>query len=112
MRLLNKFLSFLVLAILAGAAFAQEEVSPIDQSMLAGIEGFLSMALNWAVEKFSLAGSILMAIGSLMVAGTAYVAATPSKEDDAKLAKLESKPLIGMIFRVIKAFSVIKPKDK
>jgi hypothetical protein len=54
---------------------------------------------------------VLGGLGSLVVAGTAYVAVSPSKTDDAWLAKVESVPLVGLVLKLIKSFSFIK-KDE
>jgi hypothetical protein len=96
---------------MVGNGYAQEaDSSAMDAGMLAGIEGFLAMALGWAVDKFGIAGTVVSALASLIVAGTAYIYASPSKSDDAMLQKLEKKPLVGVILRVLKAFSLVKRK--
>lgn len=55
---------------------------------------------------------VLSALGSLVVLGGAYVAATPTQDDDAWWAKLESMPVIGMALKAIVAFSPVQRKDK
>lgn len=54
---------------------------------------------------------VLMSLGSLVTLGMCYVAITPSKDDDAWLAKLQEKPFIGPIFKLVLAFSPIVKKD-
>lgn len=50
-------------------------------------------------------------LGSLVVLGSMYVAASPSKKDDAWLAKLESVPVLGLVLKVVKSFSFIKKEE-
>lgn len=54
---------------------------------------------------------ILMALGALVVAGYAYIKATPSQEDDAWYDKMEKTPLIGAILLFLKKFSPIQRKE-
>jgi len=53
---------------------------------------------------------VLAMLGGLVVLGQAYVALTPSQDDDAWYAKLEAKPIIGGMLRSIKAFAPIQRK--
>lgn len=55
---------------------------------------------------------VLSALGSLVILGGAYVAITPTQEDDAWFSKLEEMPVVGMILKALKAFSPIQRKDK
>lgn len=55
---------------------------------------------------------VLSALGSLVILGGAYVAITPTQEDDAWFAKLEEMPVVGMILKALKAFSPVQRKDK
>lgn len=48
-------------------------------------------------------------LGLLVVMGTAVIAMTPTKNDDAWLAKLYDVPVLGFVLKVLAAFS---PLDK
>lgn len=48
---------------------------------------------------------VLMALGALVVAGYAYVKATPTQDDDQWLMKMENTLVIGWLLRVLVAFS-------
>lgn len=52
---------------------------------------------------------ILGCLGLLVVVGSAVIAITPTKNDDAFLAKLYDVPVLGLILKVLAAFS---PLDK
>lgn len=54
---------------------------------------------------------ILSLLGSLVVLGVAYVAMTPSKDDDAWLLALQEKPIIGHLLKFLQAFSIVQKKD-
>jgi len=66
--------------------------------------------LAWLASSLPIAKPVLIVLGSLCVAGTIYVAATPNKEDDAFLQKLESIPVLGWLLVALRKFSVIQPK--
>lgn len=53
----------------------------------------------------------LMALGSLVIIGYAYVKATPTKDDDKFLQNLETKPIVGMVLKLLVSFSPIQRKD-
>ena len=53
--------------------------------------------------------SVAAGLGTLIVAGTAYIQASKSKSDDEWLAKMEAKPFVGPILTFLKKFSVVKP---
>lgn len=53
---------------------------------------------------------VLAALGALVVVGQAYVAITPSQDDDAWYAKLEEKPVVGALLKAVKAFAPIQRK--
>lgn len=53
---------------------------------------------------------ILAGLGGLVVLGQAYVAITPTQDDDAWFAKLESIPVIGSLLVALKAFAPIQRK--
>ena len=55
---------------------------------------------------------ILGGIGTLVVAATAYVAATPSKTDDEKLEQLKKNALVAGLIKFFEAFSVVQRKEK
>lgn len=48
-------------------------------------------------------------LGLLVVMGTAVIAMTPTKNDDAWLSKLYDVPVLGFVLKVLAAFS---PLDK
>ena len=53
---------------------------------------------------------VLAMLGGMVVLGQAYVAITPSQDDDAWYAKLEAKPIIGALLKAIKSFAPIQRK--
>lgn len=55
---------------------------------------------------------VLAGLGALVVLGQAYVMVSPSKNDDAWLAKIESMAVVGAILKGLKAFAPIQKKDK
>lgn len=55
---------------------------------------------------------IMSVLGGLVILGQVYVAITPGKEDDAWWAKIESKKMIGPLFKALKSFAPIQRKDK
>lgn len=52
----------------------------------------------------------LAALGALVVVGQAYVAITPSQDDDAWYGRLEEKPVVGALLKAVKAFAPIQRK--
>lgn len=52
----------------------------------------------------------LMGLGALVVLGYAYIAATPSKDDDMWLQKLEAKPVVGWALKLLVRFSPVARK--
>jgi len=55
---------------------------------------------------------VLAALGGLVVLGQAYVIMTPTKEDDAWFAKLETVPVLGQLLKALTAFAPVQRKDK
>lgn len=55
---------------------------------------------------------VLMGLGGLVVAGAAYIKATPTQDDDMWLQKLEEKPVIGQILKLLIQFSPLERKEK
>lgn len=55
---------------------------------------------------------VLAVLGSLVLLGQAYVAVTPSQDDDAWFAKLEAMPVLGAVLKAVKAFAPIQRKDQ
>lgn len=70
----------------------------------------LSALLSLLAGLHPLVPVVLSVLGSLVVAGQAYVAITPSPNDDNWLANLESKPLLGDFLRAVRAFAPIQKK--
>ena len=64
------------------------------------------------IVKFPVLGMVLAALGALVVLGQAYIALTPSQDDDAWYAKVESIPYVGAILKALKAFAPIQRKEK
>lgn len=54
----------------------------------------------------------LTALGGLVVLGQIYIAATPTKRDDAWFAKLEATAGLGTVLRVLKSFAPIQRKGE
>jgi hypothetical protein len=54
---------------------------------------------------------VLAALGGLVVLGQAYVAITPSQDDDAWFAKLEAIPVLGSVLVALKSFAPIQRKQ-
>jgi len=72
----------------------------------------MDIFIEYLVKNFPAATGIFTILGGLVVIGQTYVALSPSKNDDAWLAKLEEKPMIGPILKAIRAFAPIQKKDK
>lgn len=53
----------------------------------------------------------LMGLGALVVAAGAYVSVTPSLDDDHWLNSLYEKPVIGLLIKLIVAFSPVAKKE-
>ena len=74
----------------------------------------IDLILNWLVTNYPKMGLILSGLGALVVAGTTYVALTPSIEDDNWIKALEEKKVLGMpvgkILTALRAFSPISKK--
>ena len=81
------------------------------QDMSAGELSVLSMISQFA-EKYEMVMHILAGLGTLVILGQAYVAITPSEDDDAKLQKFEKMPIVGMLLRIVKSFAPIQRKKK
>lgn len=62
------------------------------------------------VQKFPIVGLILMGLGSLVVVMSAYIAATPSPEDDKWWNKVKEIPVLGVILAVLERFSALQRK--
>lgn len=52
----------------------------------------------------------LMGLGALVVMGRAYIATTPNVDDDAWLQKLEQKPIVGWVLKLLVRFSPTERK--
>lgn len=70
---------------------------------LSGIFGWLELNAPWS--KF-----VLMGMGTLVVLSTAYIAATPSKDDDAWFEKVKQVPVLGWLITAVEKFSLISRK--
>lgn len=70
----------------------------------------IQMILDWLGQKLPFLPALLAVLGSLVVAATAFVAATPSQDDDALLTRIKEIPVIGSIILALERFSVILRK--
>ena len=52
----------------------------------------------------------LAGLGTLVVLGQTVVLLTPSKADDAWLAKLDSVPLLGSLLKALRSFAPLQKK--
>ena len=86
-------------------------VPSLAQDMSAGEMSILAMIGQFA-EKYEMVMYILSGLGTLVVLGQAYVAITPTQDDDAKLQKFEQIPVLGMLLRIVKSFAPIQRKEK
>lgn len=66
--------------------------------------------VNSIISQFPIVGHVLMGLGGLVVLGQVIVAITPSKSDDAFLAKLQEKPIIGHLLKALMSFAPIQKK--
>lgn len=71
----------------------------------------LEIILAGLITKMPWLSTLLMVLGCGVVLGTAYIKATPSKEDDAWFDKLEASPVVGWVLKTLKRFSLITRKD-
>ena len=55
--------------------------------------------------------NVLAVLGSIVVAGGAYILATPNKDDDKWLQKMEKNAIIGPILRTLIRFSPLQRKE-
>lgn len=70
----------------------------------------LDSVLQWLNGLASFMPMVLMILGSLVVAGQAYIAVTPSQDDDAWYAKIEAIPILGDLLKALAKFAVIQRK--
>ena len=70
----------------------------------------LSLIIPGLILRFPIIGSVLTVLGMLVVLGQAYVAITPTQNDDAWFAKLEAIPLLGAIIKFAASFAPIQRK--
>jgi len=64
------------------------------------------------LNQYPTVAAVVLAIATLVVAGQAYVGATPTEKDDAWFAKLEANAILGPILKALKAFAPIQRKEK
>jgi len=76
----------------------------------------VTLVLKWLVEQYPAVGTVLVAVGGLVVAGLTYVSLTPNTKDDTWVKKLEGKKLLGVpvgkILTALRSFSPIQKKGK
>lgn len=63
--------------------------------------------LDLLVQMLPKAVVVLQVLGSLVVIATAYVAVTPSQDDDAAAAKIRAIPIVGALMVALERFSII-----
>lgn len=71
-----------------------------------------SVILELGAKTIPVLKLVLEGLGSLVIAGWAYVLITPSKKDDAWLQSLEGKAIVGPLLKALKAFSPIQRKGE
>lgn len=54
---------------------------------------------------------ILMALGSMVVGGFAYIKITPTQDDDKWLQSLEQKPMVGFVLRLLVRLAPVQRKE-
>lgn len=75
------------------------------------MEAIIGSILGHISAMAPIAQQILMILGSLVVLMSAYIAATPSKEDDAWFDKVEAIPYLGSVIKALARFSVVDRKE-
>lgn len=55
---------------------------------------------------------VLMALGSLVVLGATYIKVTPNQDDDQWLQRMEQKPIVGSLLKMLVRFSPIYRKEE
>lgn len=70
----------------------------------------LSQLLEGLANSYPVILMGLSVLGTLVVTGTGYIALTPTQNDDAWLAKIESHGVVGAILRALKRFSILERK--
>lgn len=73
----------------------------------------IAMKLQALMSQFPWGPSVLMilsCVGSLVVVASLVVMLTPTKVDDAMLEKLEKGHISGIVWNVLKWFSLLKSK--
>jgi len=60
--------------------------------------------------KVPVVGVVLMILGSLVVIMSAYILATPNKEDDAWFEKVKQIPVLGVLITALERFSLFVRK--
>lgn len=72
----------------------------------------LDQGLTYLQTAWGPASYVLMSLGGAVVLGQVYVAATPSKKDDAWLKKIEAIPVLGHFLKALKKFAPLQKKAK
>jgi len=70
----------------------------------------MELVLEYLANVHPYARLILNGLGAAVVMGQAYVALTPSTTDDTWVAALESKAVIGPLFKALRSFAPIQKK--
>ena len=73
------------------------------------MEGLVKVLQDLAA-KVPVLALVLGVLGSLVIVGQMIVLLTPSKADDAWLAKLKEMPVVGMLLKALEAFAPIQKK--
>jgi len=66
--------------------------------------------LNMLVEKWPVAGYVLMGLGSAVLVAQVVVVLTPSKKDDAVLEKAKKIPVLGKLLELLVEMAPFKKK--
>lgn len=72
------------------------------------VEAIIEMIHQYLPESVQV---VLMMLGGLVCLGYAYVKASPKKEDDQWLQKIEAMPIVGLLLRVLVALSPVDRKE-
>lgn len=70
----------------------------------------VQMGLDWLVANVPSAVLVLTALGALVVIGQAYILLTPGKGDDEWYAKIQEKPVVGKILKMLANFAPFQKK--
>lgn len=101
------FLVFAFLILLPIISTAQEIIpAVIDPSWFEWLSGILAPLMI----KYKWVSIVLAVLGTLVIVGQGIVIITPTKKDDAIMAKIKAIPVIGDLLIFIERFAIFKKK--